>query len=169
MNARHSIMTIRIILISLWLTAGTLEAAQSSAKINSITEHLQVYRHDWTAKDTQELLKGASGHGMQFTSILADDGNQVKLTITGDTVLVEGKDISGNLGSKTTTGANSPIIEDVRDSQIATGDKSSATNTQTTNYTLSISLSVALSVSIALNAYLLRRASKAGSGGKNQK
>jgi hypothetical protein len=148
---------------------GDLIAEINEAKIKRITENLQEYRRDWTVQDTRSLLNGASGHAMQFTSIVGDDGKEVKITISADTVLVAGKDISGNLGSKTTFGANSPIIEDVRNSQIATGEKSSVSTPRNTNYSINISLSIALTVSIALNAYLLNRTRKrAGSRGSSR-
>lgn len=39
----------------------------------------------------------------------------------GDTVLLNGKDVTGNLGSKIAHGDHSPIIEDIQNSQITTG------------------------------------------------
>ena len=55
-----------------------------------------------------------------LTKLRTDDGRLIPIEVMGESILINGKDISGNLGSKTTQGANSPIIEDVTGSQITT-------------------------------------------------
>lgn len=148
----------------LFVTAS--HAAQwPEAKKQAITEYMQQYRLDWTPQDTELLAQGKvppHAEADVFINnrpvnlrIRADDGRLIPIEVLGESLLVNGKDISGNLGSKTTHGANSPIIEDVRGSQISTGNRSPITGPS--NYTVSISLSVALSVSLGLNLYFLKK------------
>ena len=85
-----------VILLFFLFDTGILKAEWTDAKINSITEHLHDYRSSWTIKDTQKMLSDASGHSMSFQTVVADDGNEIHVTISAETVLVEGKDISGN-------------------------------------------------------------------------
>jgi len=125
---------------------------------------MQQYRHDWTEQDTELMSQGTVPHteadvyvnGKPINLRLkTDDGRLIPVSVIGESILVDGKDLSGNLGSKTTNGDNSPIIEDVSGSQITTGNSSPIS--RQSNYTISISLSLALSASIAANLYLLRR------------
>jgi hypothetical protein len=135
------------------------------AKRQAITEYMQQYRRDWTRQDTDLLAQGQVpphaeadvfiNNRPSNLRIRADDGRVIPLEVLGESLLVNGKDISGNLGSKTTHGANSPIIEDVSGSQISTGNNSPITGRS--NYTINISLSIALSVSLALNLYFLKK------------
>ncbi len=69
--------------------------------------------------------------------------------------MLNGIDISGNLGSKTTHGDNSPIIEDVQNSQITTGAKSPIQkDVESTSFNITFTLSLALSLSLVLNIAL---------------
>jgi hypothetical protein len=160
------------------LIAHEAHATWSSEKTNQATEYLRQYRKDWSLSDTVAFLSGdgtnkttgavnmggsANEGGTTTVTLHADDGRSVSLLATGQSLLVDGKDVTGTLGNKTTYGSNSPIIEDVKDSQIAAGEKNKAGRDSTTNYSLTISLSLALSLSVILNLYQLRKAKgKAG-------
>jgi hypothetical protein len=138
----------------------------SAEKQQSVTEFMQQYRRDWTAQDTVNLSHGKVPHTTATVFIegrplnlrlKADDGRLIPVEVLGQSILVDGKDLSGNLGSKTTHGSNSPIIENVSGSQIATGPGSAAMKDSSASVSVNISLSIALSVSVALNLYLLRQ------------
>lgn len=79
----------------------TLCAAEWTAeKKNQITEYMKQYLHEWTIQDTERwMIPDGSTKGMIF---VADDGRQISVQVFGQSVLVDGKDISGNLGSRTT-------------------------------------------------------------------
>jgi len=153
-----------------WLLGvAVIDAAEwSDAKKSAVTEFMQQYRRNWTLQDTESLSKGnvpyteatvfVEGRPTNLR-LKADDGRRIPIEVFGESILVDGKDLSGNLGSKTTYGTNSPIVENVRNSQITTG-ASSPISRSNSSYTISISLSLALSVSIVLNLYLLRRAQR---------
>jgi len=151
-----------------FLVGHNAQAAWSKEKTEQATEYLRQYRKDWSINDTLAFLSGGANNsvniggdskegGTTYLTIKADDGRLISLMATGQSLLVDGKDVTGNLGSKTTYGTNSPIIEDVKDSQIAAGSQNTVSRDTTTNYSLTISLSLALSVSVALNLHLLRR------------
>src|SRR5262249_35246829 len=127
-------------------------------------------RKDWKTEDSVSLVQGGSppgtalntfmgrsGSSTRTGTITTDSGALLPAMLTGESLLINGKDISGNLGSKTTHGANSPIIENIRDSQIAAGEGNSVIKDSPSTRTVNISLSLALSVSVALNLYLLRQ------------
>lgn len=137
---------------------------------------MQQYRRDWTVRDTEALSTGEVPHSEATVFVndrpidlrlKADDGREIPVEVFGGSILVNGKDLSGNLGSRTTYGSNSPIVEDVRNSQITTGSGSPITQT-TSSYSINISLSIALSLSVILNLYLLRQQRKL-SAKKNEK
>lgn len=143
------------------------QAAWSREKTEQVTDYLRQYRKDWTSANTDDFLTGkgqtvnmggaAQDGGTTTLTIRTDDGRAISLVATGQSLLVDGKDVTGNLGNKTTYGANSPIIENIKDSQVAAGAQNSVARDTTTNYSLTISLSLALSVSVVLNLYLLRK------------
>jgi hypothetical protein len=137
---------------------------------------MQQYRRDWTLHDTELLAQGkdiphtvanvfVNGRPLNLR-LQADDGRLIPIEVLGESILVDGKDMSGNLGSKTTHGANSPIIEDVNGSQITTGNSSPIS--RQSNYTISISLSLALSASLVANLYLLKKMREQRTGTKKQ-
>ena len=138
-------------------------------KKSAVTEYMRDFCHEWTGEDTEQLVRGAWKNikHLEATVIIsdrptdlklvADDGQRVPVELFGDSILVGGKDISGNLGSKTTHGANSPIIENVRNSQLATGERSTILKDTDINFSITLSLSIALSASLGLNLYLLRK------------
>jgi hypothetical protein len=145
----------------------TTAADWPEEKKRVVTEQMQKCRREWSFHDTELMSQGNVPHAEADVFVnnrpinlrlRCDDGQLVPVEVFGDSVLVNGKDLSGNLGSKTTHGANSPIIEDISNSQIATGDKSSIN--QQRSYTISISLSVALSLSVVFNLYFLLRLRK---------
>jgi hypothetical protein len=159
-----------VLFLACWFlgAVATYAAEWSAEKKNAVTEYMQQYRRDWTLQDTEALSRGnvpyaeatvfVEGRPVNLR-LKADDGRQIPVEVFGGSILVDGKDLSGNLGSKTTYGSNSPIVEDVRNSQITTGAGSPITQTKS-SYTISISLSLALSLSVVLNLYLWRRMRK---------
>ncbi len=69
------------------------------------------------------MLSAAQNTGTHTSTLSDSDGKIIaRIQIMGETVLTNGKDISGNLGSKTTYGDKSPIIENVSDSTLNFGD-----------------------------------------------
>jgi hypothetical protein len=126
------------LLFACWLlcVVGAHAAEWTKEKRQAVTEYMQQYRRDWTPQDTELLSQGNVPHSEADVFVngrpinlrlRADDGRLIPIEVLGESILVNGKDLSGNLGSKTTTGANSPIIEGVNNSQITTGDRSSIT------------------------------------------
>jgi len=133
-----------------------VSANWTQEEMNQITNEIQKSIDSWTIEDTAQMLHEAQSSGEYLQTVLTDKG-MVSIKIMGETILLNGKDISGNLGSKITHGDNSPIIEDVKDSQIAIGDKAEIRDdTKTTNINLNITLvfSIALSLSFIFNIYL---------------
>lgn len=159
-----------LMLIVLLLTFLPAYAADwTDEKKIAVTEYMRDFRHEWTGEDTEQLVRGAwqnikyleahviiSGRPADL-KFFADDGQRIPVELFGDTILVGGKDISGNLGSKTTHGANSPIIENVQNSQLATGERSVISTDTNINLSITLSLSIALTASVVMNLYLLRK------------
>ena len=156
-----------VVILSCWLCGAVSANAQwTDAKKQAVTDYMHQFRQDWTLDDTELLLEGKVPHGAEANVFInnrpsnmrlkADDGRSIPIEVFGESILLNGKDISGNLGSKITHGANSPIIEDVNNSQISTGDKSPITQRNPV-YAISISLSLALSLSVVANLYLLKK------------
>ena len=155
-----------ILLAALSVAAFAANSAEWSAEKQAfITDYMHRYRRDWTLADTQQMAQGTVPHteatvfieGRPINSrLMADDGRPISVEVFGQSILIDGKDLSGNLGSKTTSGTNSPIIENVTGSQIATGPGSSIVKDTSSTVSVNISLSIALSVSVVLNLYLLR-------------
>jgi hypothetical protein len=129
--------------------------------VQRLTEEISSYDKKWTDKESREMLIEADHIG-HLTEVISTDKGIARIEIMGSTILINGKDITGNLGSKTTHGPNSPIIEDVRNSQVTTGDKSPITQKKS-NYTINFSLSIALSLSVVLNLYLLQKQRRSSS------
>ena len=169
-------ITVFIVLFSFPLFS---EAQPTEQKIETITRELQKYKSSWTIQETTKLLRDAQNVAMDIHVLTDDTGKIRKLTVLGgETVMIDGKDISGNLGSKTTHGNNSPIIEDVKDSQIAIGDHAKANNEEITdsqvakgdknilskkfeiNFKLFVTLSIAFTLSLAFNIYTFRKIKK---------
>lgn len=146
-------------------------AQSAEQKIENITTELQKYKSSWTTQKTIRLLQDAQNVMMDVRVLIDDTGKTRKLTVLGgETVMVDGQDISGNLGSKTTHGDNSPIIEDVKDSQIAIGghskaheeiidsqvvrgDKNLLSRKIEINFNLFVTLSIAFTFSLGFNIY----------------
>ena len=148
------------LICTLLVPQGAL-AAWTQERLDAATEHMRQFRKSWSPADTDRLIARGPERGVNLAGnisgfVTADNGDRIAVVVTGDTVLVNGKDISGNLGSKTTYGANSPIVENIRDSQVAAGERNSVTKDSTSTLSVNVSLSVVLSVSVALNLYLLR-------------
>ncbi|TKJ33519.1 MAG: hypothetical protein CEE38_20375 [Planctomycetes bacterium B3_Pla] len=125
-------------------------------KIQALTARFQEYNSTWTRQDTTKLLRSSQDVNTKYEQFKDNSGHTRKITVMGGmTVLVDGKDITGNLGSKTTHGNNSPIIEDVQDSQITTGDESPINKnvTSSISFKISVSLSIALTLSLLVNFY----------------
>src|SRR5262249_31353546 len=133
-NQVHRSKLLLVVLLCLLLFGITTAHAVgwTEEKKKAITDYMHEIRRDWTAQDTELLATGkipnaesASGvnvGGKPVQPLLtADDGRRIPIEVIGESVLINGKDISGNLGSRTTYGSNSPIVEDIRNSQITTG------------------------------------------------
>lgn len=145
------------------LLSPILAAAEwTQQQVQDLTTEFRKYKQNWTIQQTEDILKKSKNVGTFQTGIRADNGNLVGIEIKGNTVLLNGKDITGNLGSKTTYGDNSPIIEDIQNSQITTGDKSPIQKdvARIKTFNISISLSIALTVSVIFNISLYRKLKK---------
>lgn len=189
------------IVLAAVLATSSAYGTWSNEKLEAATTALQQYQKKWRLQDTVSLIEGKyvdpasttptvtfGGEGKdhppsQITaSIVADDRREISVTIMGESMIVDGKDVTGNLGSKTTYGANSPILGSINSSQVVIGggnsvakDTTESTNNglqatgtgnvagrdmsanSTKSITVNVSLSIALTISATLNAYLLRR------------
>lgn len=171
-----------------------VQAEWTEVKINHITREIRKIDASWTTQKTVEHLNRASNAGIYSAALNTAKGVLFRIVITGESVLLDGRDISGNLGSKTTHGDNSPIIENVENSQIVTGNKSSigsnnnkitavkniknsqvsigdnstvAKNTSS-KVSLNISLYLGFSLSVILNLYFIFiRKRKKNKGGRS--
>ena len=131
-------------------------AEWTEEKIIHLTEEIEKTGISWSIQQTEEMLRAARNAG-DYSSAMMTDKGMVRIKIIGETVLLNGRDISGNLGSKVTHGDNSPIIEDVKDSQLAIGDNAQVRgDTKTTNINIKVILilSISLSISLIFNIYL---------------
>lgn len=145
------------VIIGVLLAALVVRADWTEQKVQDLTLEFQKYKQTWTFQDTVNILQKSQNSGTFKTLIRADSGKNVWVEIkAGRTVLLDGKDVSGNLGSKTTHGDNSPIIEDVQNSQITTGERSPIEKDveSITSFNITFTLSVALSLSVILNIAL---------------
>ena len=142
-----------IILIAsglIFLMSAFLFAELSDEQIEIITQKIQKEDSTWTKEETLELLKS----GDQTIAMNTKDNRVVRIHVMGDTILLNGKDITGNLGSKITYGDKSPIIETGDNNLVTTGDNSPIR--QTINiYT--IIASIAFPLSLIFNIYLFRK------------
>ena len=123
-------------------------------QIAKLTQAIQQQVPSWSQGQTVKLLEEAS-RGGQSSILISSDTGAVRIEVIGDTVLLNGKDITGNLGSKTTYGNQSPIIENSTNSNIIVGDKNSVTQQKKSSYRFSITTSLALTVSLGVTAYYL--------------
>jgi hypothetical protein len=164
----NALKSLVLLLCCCLIGAAAIYAAEwTEEKKKAVTEYMQQYRRDWTFQDTELLLKGKVPYAAEAgvfvngrpidMGIRTDDGRRIPIEVFGESILVDGKDVSGNLGSKTTYGSHSPIIEDVRNSQITTGNSSPVSKDTHFGLTINLSLSIALSLSFVLNLYLLRK------------
>lgn len=159
-------------ILTILLSPILATAEWTQQQVQDLTTEFRKYKQNWTIQQTEDLLKKSKNDGTLQTGIRADNGNFVGIEIKGHTVLLDGKDITGNLGSKTTYGDNSPIIEDIQNSQITTGDKSPIQKdiTRTTIFNIHIviyfALSIALTVSFIFNIAFYRRFRKQKAGNK---
>lgn len=126
-------------------------ARWTDGEIAKLTLEVQKRAASWRIEDTRKMLEGAANTGTTMQPVFTSDG-PIMIQIMGKTVLIDGEDVTGRLGSKTTYGANSPIIGDVTESQVTTGDESPI---PIKNYTFH--LSIALTLSLATNLYLVAR------------
>lgn len=74
-------------------------------KAQLLTTYIQKTNSEWTYEKSLYAIMDAKGYA-EWVS-----GPEPAIKIMGDTILVGGKDITGNLGSKTTSGDYSPIVE----------------------------------------------------------
>ena len=148
---------ILILLLSIFFCAPVVaEWEWSEDQKDKMTEAFQRYVERWTTRRTDQFLKKLDGQIEVIGTLKTDSGKDVVWKFSGGTIFLDGKDISGGLGDKTTFGPNSPIIEDVQNSQFTTGNKSPIKKDIVSNTTVRIyiSLSVALTISIGLNIAL---------------
>ena len=111
-----------VILGGILLGSSVAQAEWTDQKVQALTERLQKYKSSWTVQRTVRLLQRAQTSAMDVSVLIDDSGSKHKLTVfNGEIVMVDGEDVSENLARKITHGDNSPIIEDVHDSQITTG------------------------------------------------
>jgi hypothetical protein len=138
MTSRTAIAATALVLLGASLAA----AAYTPQQIAEITGRIQkeTKMPQWQDADTEELLKGAEHVGFQSTTIATPAGIVKVQIFGGSTILIGGKDVTGNLGSKTTLGPNSPII-DGDGNQVNIGN-----NTSTTSITFSPAMKVAVSL-----------------------
>jgi hypothetical protein len=143
-----------------------LKASWTQEEIETITSEIQKKLPFWKIEETVEILKTSESRGGKFIdSRQNDEGKKIIIEIMGKTILLDGKDITGNLGSKITHGNYSPILENIDNSPIAVGDQAIATKeTKKTNiniaFIFAISLSIPLSVSFVFNIILFRKLKK---------
>jgi len=132
---------------------GILTEEKTEEKIASITEAIQESLPSWTLSKTRSLLEQSKFSGVVVESHFTDQG-VTSIEVHGETILLNGKDITGNLGNKTTHGDNSPILGDIRGSQVATGPNSHASSN---SYIISLAFNLALTLSLVLCLYFIRR------------
>jgi hypothetical protein len=99
-----------------------VKAEWNDEKIVRVTKEIQKTLQNWNIEDTIQLINDTKGKNtsniMKFRG-----GEPVKFQVMGETILLNGRDVSGTLGKKETHGDYSPIIENVEDSKIAIGPK----------------------------------------------
>ena len=135
------------------------KAEWNQEKIKGLTKEIQKEIKEWTIEDTKLMLREAK-FASDYNFARFSNGKMVSIkVIGGETVLLNGKDISGHLGSKITHGDNSPIIEDIVDSQIAVG-KQATVSGKNINFNLTIALSFALTISFVFNLCFIRKIKK---------
>jgi len=105
------------------------------------------------------MLADAS-HAGDYNLDFINDTSIVRIKVMGDTVFLNGKDITGTLSSNTTYGNNSPIIQNNTNSNIVVGEKNSSAQ-QGVSYSMTITASFALTLSVAAYFLYQRRKRKA--------
>jgi hypothetical protein len=146
----------------IFLSPSLVKSELSEEKIKKITQELQKELPNWTENDTTNLLQEAKSGEISRTIMTDPDKGATSIKVIGETILLNGKDITGNLGSKTTHGNYSPIIEEVNNSQIAIGSQNKLRNeTKNTNVSLNIFLSIAFPISFASNIFFVVKLLKA--------
>lgn len=143
---------IAILFFVIALLSTNVRANWSQENINQITKEIQKNIPDWTAEKSIDILNKSESFG-HYTKAIPTDKGIIRIEIVGETILINGKDISGNLGSKITHGNNSPIIGDVKDSQVAIGEQATAKK-ETKILKINLYLSIAFTVSFITNIYL---------------
>ena len=148
-----------LILFVLFACSSIVLANLTKVEMKNLTQTIQEYKRSWTMENTQKIMQAANNSGEVSYVARADDGSVLRIKILGDTVLINGKDVTGNLGSKVTHGDNSPIIDNIRNSQVATGDGSSIVKEENISHSwITVGkVSFVLSLSVLLNVYLACR------------
>jgi hypothetical protein len=129
------------VFLLVWILAFSASAAWMKSLVERLTSEIQRTHPGWTIDDSLELLNRSTSAGL-FTETLVGDMGRTHVQIVNETVLVNGKDISGNLGSRTANVINSPgaqasagdgspniQVGDQRNQQVAQS-VSNSTNTQ---------------------------------------
>ena len=114
-----------LICISLLIfTACVCRAEIAEEKMDAITEAIQARLPQWKKNDTEILLEKARHSGEVSYVSRQGNGETVRIKVIGETILLDGEDISGKLGNKVTYGDNSPIIGPTKNSDFTTGQNS---------------------------------------------
>ena len=86
---------------------------EDSVKAKILTEAINKTNPKWTYDESLRLIQDARGSGTRFITVSTDNGTY-SISIMGDTILLNGKDITGsfltNVTNVTTYGNNSPAI-----------------------------------------------------------
>lgn len=144
----------KIVFLTFMFFSSMAYAALTDLQKSTITRMLKTKIPDWSEEKTNDMLNQAKNAG-DFTAVY---GGGTKIKIMGDTVFIDGKDVTGTLGSKNTYGDNSPIVENNTDSHIATGPNAKIENS--VNLKIVFPLSLSLVGSIGLNFYQWKKRRK---------
>jgi len=149
----------------------------SPEEVSRVTTEIQKFEPKWTDKQTQEATsRGRNGLAMSAYG-------SFRLKVEGDTVWVNGKQITGNLGTnityknsptivnpqnsqfaigdnaKVVSGSNNPIIENSASNQIVVGNDSTVNSSKGVSIG-SLALTVTLPLAAAGGGYLIWRQSR---------
>lgn len=150
---------ILLVLMLIVVVAGVAYASWEESELRSVTEEFKKHDSTWDYWKTIAMLTSAS-HSSHYLGGVGGVG----VSIQGKTILLDGKDITGHLGNKTTYGKNSPIIDRIDNSELAIGDKPQVISDKRTTQTnifvkilTNIYYSVAVTFVLCLNIVLKLR------------
>jgi len=125
---KNFIKIVTVIFFGVLILGGNAVMANdySDAFVQKLTSLLQSYDPSYTEEKIAILMEMSKKSG--DTTLFVKDktgnygGNGARVLIMGETIIVNGKDITGNLGSKTTYGDYSPIIDNIDSSTVIIGN-----------------------------------------------